>query len=91
MRIAVLDLMPLLWGLCILLSAVLFFYGEQGAPARTVPAAAAAFVLYFTGQPPRLQTAVFFGTYVLSAAVYEAVWRITRRHEKKFENFQKNA
>lgn len=91
MRIAALDLMPLLWALCVLLSAVLFFYGERGAPARTLPAAAAAFVLYFTGQPPRLQAAVFFGMYVLSAAVYAAVCRITRRYEKNSENFQKNA
>lgn len=91
MRIAMLDLMPLLWGLCVLLSAALFFYGERSAPARTVPAAAAAFVLYFTGQPPRLQTAVFFGMYALSAAVYAVVCRITRRYEKKYENFQKNA
>lgn len=91
MRIAMLDLMPLLWGLCILLSVALFCYGERSAPARTVPAAAAAFILYFNGFPPRLQTAVFFGMYALSAAVYAIVFRLMRRYEKKCEEFQKNA
>ncbi len=89
MRIAALDLMPLLWGLCVLLSVVLFFYGEKSAPARTVPAAAAALFLYFTGQPPRLQTTVFFGMYALSAAVYAVVCRLGRRREKIAENFEK--
>lgn len=89
MRIAILDLMPLLWGLCVLLSVVLFLYGERSAPVRTVPAAAAALFLYFTGQPPRMQTAVFFGMYALSAAVYAVVCRVTRRREKNAENLEK--
>ena len=89
MRIAMLDLMPLLWGLCVLLCTALFFYGDRSAPARTIPAAIAALFLYFTGQPPRLQTAVFFAMYAVSAAVYAVVCRLGRRHEKIAENFEK--
>lgn len=89
MQIAMLDLMPLLWAVSILLCAALFFYGDRAAPARTVPAAAAALLLYFLGHPPRLQTAVFSAVYILSAAVYAVVCRLTGRCEEITENFEK--
>ncbi len=78
MQIAALDLMPLLWGLCVLLSAALFFYGERAAPSRTVPAAIAALVLYFFDYPPRFQVIVFLVLYVISAAVYATLAYLRR-------------
>ena len=91
MRIAMLDLMPLIWILSVILSAALFLYGERAAPARTVPAAAAALVLYFCGQPPRMQTAVFLAMYALSAAVYALLVRLSRRAGKKSKNISETA
>lgn len=86
MQIAALDLMPLLWGLCVLLSAALFFYGEHAAPCRTVPAAAAAMILYFYDYPPRFQVIVFLVLYVISAAVYAALAYLRRMIGRQKEN-----
>ena len=91
MRFAMLDLMPLLWILSVLLSGALALYGEHAAPARTVPAAAAALILYGYGFPPRLQTAVFLAIYAFAAAVYAILIRLSRRSEKKSENISKTA
>lgn len=79
MHIAMLDLMPLLWGLCILISAALFCLGDYAAPARTVPAAVMALILHFTEKPPRLQVALFAVLYVICALVYAVLCRVARR------------
>ncbi len=79
MQIAMLDLMPLLWGLCILLSAALHFYGDHAAPARTIPAAACALLLHFFEKPPRMQVIAFGALYVLCAAVYTVLCRLYQR------------
>ena len=83
MQICALDLMPLLWGLCVLLSAALFFYGDHASPSRTVPAAAAALILYFYGYPPRFQVIVFLVMYALCAAVYVVLLYLRRQIGKR--------
>ncbi len=88
MHIAMLDLMPLLWGLCILISAALFCLGDYAAPARIVPAAAFALVFHFIEKPPRLQVALFAVLYVICALVYAVLCRLARRAaEKKRAHF----
>ena len=82
MQIAMLDLMPLLWGLCIVLSAALALYGDHAAPARTVPAAVFALLLHFMEKPPRLQVIVFFALYALCAGAYAVLCRYSARHRK---------
>ena len=88
MQIAMLDLMPLLWGLCLVLSAVLFFYRDYAAPVRTIPAAAFALLLYFWGKPPRMQVLVFAVLYALCAAVYAVLLRFSAS-EKNLKKFRK--
>ncbi|MGM9653632.1 MAG: hypothetical protein ACI3XP_08375 [Eubacteriales bacterium] len=83
MRIAILDLMPVLWGMCALAALLLALFGEWGAPARTLPAAAAALILYFAGLPPRVQVAAFAGMFLLDAAVWAALTRLSQYRRKK--------
>jgi len=86
MQIALLDLMPVLFGMCALAAAILAIFGDFGALSRTAPAAAAAFALYFTGFPPRAQVAAFAAVFVLAGAVYRivcAVGAFRRRRAKK--------
>lgn len=70
MRIAMLDLMPLVWAMCAAAALLLLYFRSFGAPARTLPAVTAAFVLYGMGYPPRIQTAAFLLTFAIAAAVW---------------------
>ncbi len=83
MQIAMLDFMPLLWGLCLLLSTALYYYKDYAAPARTIPAAVGALLLYFWGKPPRMQVLVFAVLYALCAAVYAVLLRLSVLRQKK--------
>lgn len=82
MRIVMLDLMPVLWGMCAAAALLLLFHGEWGAPARTVPGAVLALVLHFTGWPPRIQVLAFAGMYAASAAAWVIVVRLIRLRRK---------
>ncbi len=90
MQICAVDLMPLLWGLCVLLSVALFLYGERVAPARTVPGAAGALVLYAIGAPPRRQVLVFLALYLLCAAVYALLSFLQHLRKAKKQARQQN-
>ena len=65
-----LSLTPVLWGMCLLCSLLLFLRGETGAPARTVPAVLAAILSDTLGAPPHIRALAFLGIYLLSAGVY---------------------
>ena len=77
MRIVLLDLMPLLWGMCAAAALLLLYFRSVGAPARTLPAVTVAFILYGMGYPPRVQTAAFLFTFAVAAAIWEILRRIS--------------
>ena len=78
MQFVMMDLMPILWGMCMADALLLLFHGEWGAPARTVPGAVLALILHFVGWPPRIQVLAFAGMYVSSAMAWFIVVRLTR-------------
>ena len=82
MRIAMLDLMPLVWAMCAAAALLLLYFRSFGAPARTLPAATAAFDLYGMGYPPRLQPAAFSITFAAAAAVWAVLRFIGARRQK---------
>lgn len=77
MRIVLLDLMPLLWGMCAAAALLLLYFRSFGAPARTLPAVTVAFILYGMGYPPRVQTTAFLFTFAVAAIVWEILRRIS--------------
>jgi len=81
MRFVMLDLMPILWGMCAASALLLLFHREWGAPARVIPGAALALVLYFLGWPPRIQVLAFAAMYVCCTLAWFIVVRLIRlRH-----------
>lgn len=76
MRIALLDLMPLVWAMCAAAALLLLYFRSFGAPARTLPAVTVAFILYGMGYPPRIQTAAFLFTFAVAAGIWEILRRI---------------
>ena len=77
MRIVLLDLMPLLWGMCAAAALLLLYFRSFGAPARTLPAVTVAFILYGMGYPPRIQTAAFLLTFAVAAGIWWTLGRIS--------------
>jgi len=82
MRFVMLDLMPVLWGMCAAAALLLLFHREWGAPARVIPGAALALVLYFLGWPPRIQVLAFAAMYVCCTLAWFIVVRITRIRQR---------
>lgn len=82
MRIAVLDLMPLLFGMCAAASVLLALAGDAGSPVRALPAVCAAYIAYFVSMPPRIQVAAFAALYVSDALVWLLLTRIAARRRR---------
>lgn len=85
MRFALLDLMPVLWGMCTLVSLLLLHFRSMGAPARTLPAVSAALIAYGMGHPPRVQTAVFLAVFAVCAGVWAILCRIGEWRRRRME------
>ena len=90
MRFALLDLMPVLWGMCTIVSLLLLHFRSMGAPARTLPAVTAALIAYGMGYPPRLQVVIFLAVFAVCAGVWAILcrigdWRRRRMEEKADE------
>lgn len=83
MQIVMLDLMPILWGICAVIALLFLISGKWGLPVRIVPAACAAVCLYFLGYPPRLQAAVFLTVYALFGVSRFLAVRIGKRQKNK--------
>ena len=83
MRIAMLDLMPILWGMCAAAALALAFYGEKRAPARVFPAVVGALLVYFFGKPPRLQALVFAVMYAIAAIVWAVLSYADSKKQRK--------
>ena len=82
MRFVMLDLMPLLWGMCTAAALLLLFHREWGAPARVIPGAALALVLYFLKWPPRIQVLAFAVMYGCCALAWFIVVRTARIRQR---------
>lgn len=76
MRIAMLDLMPILWAMCAAAALLLLFCRAYAAPARTLPAVAASLIAYGMGYPPRVQTVIFLAVFAVCAGVWAILCRI---------------
>lgn len=85
MRFALLDLMPVLWGMCTLVSLLLLHFRSMGATARTLPAVSAALIAYGMGHPPRVQTAVFLAVFAVCAGVWAILCRIGEWRRRRME------
>lgn len=86
MRIAMLDLMPLLWAMCAAAALLLLICRSYAAPARTLPAVTAALILYGMGYPPRVQTAAFLVVFAIAAGVWEILRRIGEYRRERMAN-----
>ncbi len=82
MRFVMLDLMPLLWGMCTAAALLLLFHREWGAPARVIPGAVLALVLYFLKWPPRIQVLAFAVMYGCCALAWFIVVRTARIRQR---------
>lgn len=83
MRIAALDLMPLLFGMCAAASVLLARAGDTGSPARAIPAVLAAYAVYFAHFPPRVQVAMFAALYALDALVWLLLQKIAAARRRR--------
>ena len=85
MRFALLDLMPVLWGMCTIVSLLLLHFRSMGAPARTLPAVTAALIAYGMGYPPRLQVIIFLAVFAVCAGVWAILCRIGDWRRRRME------
>ena len=85
MHFAMLDLMPILWAMCAAAALLLLFFRSYAAPARTLPAVAAALIAYGMEYPPRVQTGIFLAVFVICAGVWAILCRIGHWRRRRME------
>lgn len=85
MRFAMLDLMPILWAMCAAAALLLLFCRSYAAPARTLPAVAAALIAYSMDYPPRVQVGIFLTVFAIAAGVWEILRRIGDWRRRRME------
>lgn len=85
MHFAMLDLMPILWAMCAAAALLLLFCRSYAAPARTLPAVAAALIAYGMEYPPRVQTGIFLAVFVICAGVWAILCRIGHWRRRRME------
>ena len=85
MHFAMLDLMPILWAMCAVAALLLLFCRSYAAPARTLPAVAAALIAYGMEYPPRVQTGIFLAVFVICAGVWAILCRIGHWRRRRME------
>ena len=81
-----LELMPLWGGLCAAAALLLLFCRSYAAPARTLPAVAAALIAYGMEYPPRVQTGIFLAVFVICAGVWAILCRIGAYRRRRMAN-----
>lgn len=85
MHFAMLDLMPILWAMCAAAALLLLFCRSYAAPARTLPAVAAALIAYSMDYPPRVQVGIFLTVFAIAAGVWEILRRIGDWRRRRME------
>ena len=86
MHFAMLDLMPILWTMCAAAALLLLFFRSYAAPARTLPAVAAALIAYSMDYPPRVQVGIFLTVFAIAAGVWEILRRIGAYRRRRMAN-----
>ena len=86
MRFAMLDLMPILWAMCAAAALLLLFCRSYAAPARTLPAVAAALIAYGMDYPPPVQVGIFLTVFAIAAGVWEILRRIGAYRRRRMAN-----
>ena len=64
----------------------LLFCRSYAAPARTLPAVAAALIAYSMDYPPRVQVGIFLTVFAIAAGVWEILRRIGAYRRRRMAN-----